>query len=325
VPPDVLFALTGDVRRNARAVRQLRALAGQTAARVFHASDLYTLPALAAAARRHRARLVFDARELYPDTPAVAHRPLVRAVWRAVERRYVPRADLVLTVGEGLAGEIARRYRLHQAPLVLHNAPRPHAGAPAGLHRRVGLPPDTPVVLHTGALRAGRGLHALVRAMAGLPAALVLLGGGPLAPELSRLALEAGADVRIVPPVPPADVPAYAAAATVGAVPLEDTSLNLRLSLPNKLFEYVAGDLPVVASALPELSRVVEGHGIGLTVPPGDVPALHAALARLLTDEALRTACRARISGVQQAFGSETADTRLTQAYRALLMDPDLC
>ncbi|HYE96652.1 MAG TPA: glycosyltransferase, partial [Rubricoccaceae bacterium] len=117
---DVLFALTGDVRRNARAVRQLRALAGmglhvraltlgpggeapelpgvelvplpvlkgrgptfflgvhravrrlarRMPARVYHASDLYTLPALAGAARFHRARLVFDARELYPDTPA---------------------------------------------------------------------------------------------------------------------------------------------------------------------------------------------------------------------------------------------------------------
>ena len=370
----MLFALTGDVRRNARAVRQLRAVAGmgwrvcaltlgpggeapdlpgvelvpipvskgrgpvfflgvhcavrrlvrQMPARVYHASDLYTLPALAGAARFHRARLVFDARELYPDTPAVADRPLVRAVWRAVERRYVPRADLVLTVGEGLADVLAQRYPLRRPPLVLHNAPAPYTGPPADLRGRAGLPPDARIVLHTGALRAGRGLHDLVRAMAGVPATLVLLGDGPLGAELARLAETAEADVRIVPPVPPAEVPAYAAAADVGAVPLEDSSLNLRLALPNKLFEYVAAGLPVVATALPELARVVKGGGIGLTVPPGDVPALHDALRRLLDDAALRAACRARIHDVQLAFSSETADIRLMQAYRALLTDSNV-
>ena len=102
--PDVVFALTGDVRRNSRALKQLRALAAlgatvevltfgppaddpsleqgirlrvlhrppgsgprlfarvhrlfaqaarQIPARVYHASDLYTLPALHAAAQRH--------------------------------------------------------------------------------------------------------------------------------------------------------------------------------------------------------------------------------------------------------------------------------
>lgn len=111
--PDVVFALIGDIRFNARALKQLRALAelgrrtlalgvGEAAveftlddsihvrilekpagsgpaffwkahrlmkaaaarvpARVYHASDLYTLPALAGAARLHGARLVYDAR-----------------------------------------------------------------------------------------------------------------------------------------------------------------------------------------------------------------------------------------------------------------------
>ncbi len=368
MPPDVVFALTGDVRRNARALRQLRVLvamglrvhvctlgdadpdfpevtwaplpkpAGRgprffgrahrqlaahlralPPARLYHASDLYTLPALAGAARRHGARLVFDARELYPDTPAVAHRPLVRAAWRAMERRFVPRADLVLTVGEGLAAELARRYPLRRAPVVLHNAPRPHTGPPADLRAHAGLAPGTPVVLHTGALREGRGLPDLVRAMAGVPATLVLLGEGPLAPALLALADATGAAVHLASPVPPAEVPAFAAAADVGAVPLEDTCLNLRLALPNKLFEYIAGGLPIVATDLPELARVVRGGGLGLTVPPGDVPALRAALHRLLTDSALRAACQAAIPASQAAFSTTFADTRFAEAYRWLL------
>ena len=367
--PDVLFALAGDVRRNARAMRQLAALAGMglrvralglgppavpgdlpegvafwplgvpetggprfflaydralrravrgVGARVFHASDLYGLPALAAAARRQGARLAFDSRELYPDTPAVAHRPLVRTVWRLVERVFVRRADAVLTVADGLADVLAARYRIAR-PTVVVNAPPAHDGPAADLRGHAGLAPGTPVVLHTGALRAGRGLAPLVRAMASVDATLVLLGDGPLAPSLERLAAHVGARVRVAPPVPPGRVPAYAAAADVGAVFLDDTCLNLRLALPNKLLEYVAGGLPVVAADLPGLRSVVAAYGVGLVVPPRDVGALAAALRRALTDDALRARVRANLPAARRAFSAETADTRFRTVYRSFL------
>ena len=157
--PDVVFALTGDVRRNSRALKQLRALAalgatvevltfgppaddpsleegirlrvlhrppgsgprffarahrlfaqtaGQLSARVYHASDLYTLPALHTAARRHGGRLVYDARELYPYVASTARRPWARGVWRFVEGRHIRHADAVFTVSHSIADRLAQ-------------------------------------------------------------------------------------------------------------------------------------------------------------------------------------------------------------------------
>lgn len=378
--PDVVFALTGDVRANARAMRQLavladlglrvralgwmrgasgplpdalpgvafealpvpdgrgprffwnvhralvRALQGAPA-RAYHASDLYTLPALSVAARRTGARTVFDSRELYPDTPAVAHRPLVRAAWRAVERVFVPHADAVLTVADGLADVLERRYRIAR-PLVLHNAPAPHDGPPEDLHGRAGLPPSARIVLHTGALRAGRGLFGLVEAMAAVQAAvpeaaLVLLGAdGGLGPALRTRAEALGVRVAFVPPVPPAQVPAFAAAAAVAVVMLEPTCLNLRLALPNKLFEALAGGVPLVATDTPGVRGVVERFGVGEVVPAGDAAALGAALVRALSDPAWQAAARAQIPAARGAFDSAAADRRFAALYRSLLSLP---
>ncbi len=387
--PHVVFCLTGDVRRNARAVRQTATLAamgvcvtalsvaedppgadaalapgvghrvldrprgrgprfflavhravaralaevtseGDAPATVLHASDLYTLPACLLAARRlrrrgARVRVVFDSRESYPDTPAVAGRPLVRLGWRIVERTCAPRADAVLTVSDALAEVLVARLPLRTYPLVLVNAAAAHVGPPRDLRAAAGLTSETRVVVHTGALRDGRGLDTLVRAVARLrtdlraPVALVLLGSGPLADGLLALARESGADVRIVPAVAPAEVPAWTASADVAAVTLDGASVNVRVSLPNKLFEALAGGVPIVASDLPALRSVVGTHGCGLLVPPGDPAALAGALARLLTDTVLHAHCAAGARAAQSAAAPERQAERLAALYRRLL------
>ena len=76
-----------------------------------------------------------------------------------------------------------------------------------------------------------------------------------------------------------------------------NVSLSYYLALPNKLFEYVAAGLPVVASDFPELRGVVRGRGIGAVCPPDDPDAIAGALAWVLEDderhERLRAAARA--------------------------------
>jgi glycosyltransferase involved in cell wall biosynthesis len=147
---------------------------------------------------------------------------------------------------------------------------------------------------------------------------LLFLGADDaFADRLRELGRGLGLDGRLHfhPPVALAELLSYTTQADVGVSLLEDTCENHRLALPNKLFEYLAADLPVVVSALPEMSRLVGERGVGWTTDPGDPAAIARVLATALEDrddpglhERVRTAAaelnwpheRSRLTGLYE-------------------------
>lgn len=371
--PDVVFALTGDLRRNSRALKQVRALAAlgvsidvltlaasageavfedgirlrmlprppgsgprffarlhqqvrrvavEMPARVYHASDLYMLPALHTAALRHRGRLVYDARELYAYVAATAGRPWVRWFWRGVEGRYIRHTDAVFTVSDSIADRLAQMYSIPR-PAVLHNVPPLQAVEPSNALREwTGVDDDTVLLLHQGQIQKDRGCLLLADAMRDVwGAVLVFLGGGTLAPRLRQQVAAAGLTdrVRFFDPVPPDALLSITASADAGITLLADTCLNHRFALPNKLFEYLMAGLPVLASDLPEIRGVVAGHEVGLVVNPADRSALVKALQRMVDDTDARRRWARHAPRVFETFNWERASQRLTQTYQHLL------
>jgi len=252
---------------------------------VVHAHDAAMLLPGLLGARLTGARLVYDSHELATGV-RYRSRDWARFV-AALERLGVPRADAVVTVTDGIAERLQVRYGLRERPHVVRNACALEAGAPDGTLRRSLGVGDAPLVLHQGAPAEGRGCELLVRAMGELAGVhLVFLGDGE--PDFERRLREearaAGVHERVhlVPGVPLERLLARTAEADVGVALLQDDCENHRLALPNKLFEYAAAGVPVVASDLPELRRVVDGHRLGALVPPGDRTALVHALRAVL-------------------------------------------
>ena len=271
--------------RLARRLRQLRPT-------FLHAHDSNALLAVAIAAGRLRVPFVLDAHELWLGRPPRDRPGLYRFAFRAwytlLERLLVPRAASVVTVSAPIARHLERRYRLPTVELVPNY---PDIGRPVK-RREIrdlvrGLPAPAPIVLHLGAYLPDRGLEQLIEALVEVEDAhLVVLGVGPRAPALAELAgrLGVGGRVHLVPPVPSDDVVDYTASATIGVAPIVPTTLNNAYSLPNKLFQYMAAGVPVLASRLPQLTEIVEASEAGVTVNTRDVPALAAALRSLLAD-----------------------------------------
>lgn len=290
--------------------------------KVYHASDLYTLPAMRRAAIARDGLLAYDARELYPHVASTAGRPWVRAVWRAVEHRHIRRADAVFTVGDAIADVLCQLYRIAR-PIVIHNVPEHTKPAPSDALRSMsGAEANTVILLHQGNIQKQRGCSLLVDAMTSVEGAmLIFLGGGPLKEEMRRRVERDGlADkVRFIDPVPPARLLSLTASADFGITLLEDTCLNHRLALPNKLFEYLMAGLPVLASNLPEVGGLVNRFKVGMTVDPVDTAALAETIQYMVDNTGERAKWAGNSRHVFSEFSWKAASSRFRSAYQNLL------
>ena len=256
----------------ARAVKVARELRPQ----VCHAHDLATLPVAFLVSRRVGARLIYDSHEINTEMGFHARAPwIVRWLSRRYEGYLARRSDAVITVNRSISGLLSNWYRI-APPCVVMNCP-PKNGVPprtALFHEELGLPSDTRVVLYHGNLSQQRGLEQLVRAVAFIPTSvrLVIMGTGLLREGLERLAEseKCGGRITFREPVLPGEILPYVASADLGVVLFEPVEMNNYFASPNKLFDYLMAGVPVIASDLPEIARLVDSLKVGCLVNQGD-------------------------------------------------------
>lgn len=194
-------------------------------------------------------------------------------------RREYPRLDAVTTTTEADAASYRRR--LPGVPVV--SVPN---SVPAGLV----APSDcsAPVVVAAGRLAAGKRYDDLIRAFARVCAVrpdwtLRLYGAGERRASLEALVRElgVGANVTLMGAVSPLE-PEFAKASVLAVTStLESFGMTI--------VEGMRAGLPVVATDCPLGPREIVDHGVdGLLVPPRDVPAIAAALLRLVEDDDMR-------------------------------------
>ena len=303
---------------------------------VVHAHDLGTLAAAARVARdwsrRHpgepRPRVVYDSHEYYLEQNTTWTR-FEKLLWALHERRWIRRADAVITVSDGIADALRRRYLLRRRPEVVINSPGRLERRPTArdVRRDAGVAGDTPLAVYIGGVKPGRGVDRLVPAMersCGWHLALVGAGDSEYVGELMRAAERAGVRDRlhVLPPMPSDELVSYIATADVGLHPMEPVCLNHELALPNKLFTYVYAGLPVAVSRLAEMAAFVRSYGVGTLFDPYDPEEIgHAVEAAIRRRSELR-ASRSRLAEIERAYGWREQQRRLLATYSRLGVPP---
>jgi glycosyltransferase involved in cell wall biosynthesis len=265
------FAVSATLRGIAKFMSFYRALVPKAfgvRAKFFCAEDIFSLPIAYWAARRQNAQLYYDSRELFFALAQLTKKPYKQRFWASVEAYCIRRAK-VFTSGTRDSEALAARYRI-KLPEVIFNYPRFHAYRRSDtLHRRLNLAENTIILLYQGVITQGRGIWKLLNMLTWLEShfVAVFIGEGDELPALRRTIEARNYHTRAfaIGRVPHEELLQLTASADIGFALIEPISESYKLALPNKLFEYIMADIPVVASDLPAMKEVIERHGTGIT------------------------------------------------------------
>lgn len=263
----------------------LRALSDRTFDAIV-ANDARALPLAFAIARRNQAPVWADLHEWAPGerTHIASWRILVKPLMEHICRKYLPQTAAATTVGT----EIAKLYESHYGvrPRLLMNA------APYADLQPTHVPDGVIRLVHSGGAVFGRNIEAMIEAtiQAGsrFTLDLYLVPAGDGGAYLEKLREVAGGNprIRFHDPVKPFELPATLNAYDVGVFWIPPTHTNARLTLPNKLFDFVQARLAVAIGPTVEMVNVVNEYGLGVVSEDFSVPSIVAAL-QSLTPQAI--------------------------------------
>ena len=316
---------------NMRAGWQLIKALLREKATIWHGHDIETLPFVFAASKIKGGQLVYDSHELWQgyDWPGRGGRgkrlrSLVWKLWLGMEKVLAKRCDLVVAVNGSCAREMALSLGI-ETPLVIRNCIDPVKDTEApleGLRKQLGLVPGEKLVLYSGQFQKGRGLENLLKAWKRMPSGfhLVFLGRGPLEGELRTLVVNEGIkNVTFLPPVRTAEIPQFTRGVNLGVVLIEAKDLSKYYCLPNKLFEYIAAGIPVLASDLPEIRRLVEEHQVGVLVDSQDPAIIGDILFKVLTNKKEMSRLGDNVRGAGKKLSWCEEGKRLVDEYSKLV------
>lgn len=252
--------------------------------------DLATLDAGCAVKRRlHGAcRLVYDAHELYPYQ---FHTEPLQRLWRTAELTLAPDVDGCITVNPSIASYMEKHFGYPSVQVVYNSVDtRPQevrALSAAEFLAAFGAPPSVEqCVVFQGSTGGGRNVEALVASLRHLdPGVCLFFIGTGAESSLRRLASRCGVADRVFFRgwCEQEELLRIVAGADLGVIPYAGGDLlNNRLCTPNKLFEYIVCGVPIAASDLPELRRIVGGYGLGAVGDMGAPEGVAAVVRRAL-------------------------------------------
>jgi glycogen(starch) synthase len=271
---------------------------------VVHAHDFTALAVGAGLAAEHGVPLIYDSHELWSGRPRVGRPTPLQAIReRMVEGRLGGRAAAVITVGDGVARELRRRYGWQHVTVVRNTFPLPDPLPQA--------PPAPVGAVYAGRLAPYRELEAIAAASHRVDLPITMVGP---ADETWLARFDPGrAMLRAALPVDQVD--GLLTSAGLALVTHSDRWANHRLAMPNKLFHAIRSGVPVIATDVGELGALVRAHGVGELYRPGDGVDLARAI------EAARAGYQGLVAAVHAAAPALSWDvdaTALLDVYHRL-------
>ena len=229
---------------------------------VLLANDLDTLLPNYFISKLQIKKLVYDSHELFSEIPELVNKPFTKKVWRSLERRVLPNLKNTYTVSNSIADYYDKKYQtkfkvIRNLPLMIRTISK---GNFSFDHK------GEKIILYQGAINIGRGLELIINTMPFISnCILVIIGNGDIIKNLKSYVknINLVKKVRFLESLTPNELQKITPLANIGISIEEDLGLNYRFSLPNKIFDYINAEVPILVSNLPEMRKIIDTHKVG--------------------------------------------------------------
>jgi glycosyltransferase involved in cell wall biosynthesis len=232
---------------------------------------------------------IVDVRDLWIDASIglgfISEGGLLERVSRAYERFVLHTTDRVTVTTNILGDRLVDLYTIDPEKVV---------HLPNGVNTDEFQPsdePKEPIIVYTGNVGHAQDLKACVKAMAKVDhpdAVLQIVGDGDLRGSLEELAVEIDVEdkVEFTGLVPREEIPEILSKSMIGVAPLKQDD-TLEYAIPTKAYEYMSCELPVIATGVGEIEKLMAESSGGLYVG-NDASEIADTIEMLLTDTSQR-------------------------------------
>ena len=286
---------------------------------IIHCNDLNALPigVLTKKFFNKNVKVVYDAHEY--ETEINGLHGFQKKLTKQLEKYLIKYADRVITVSDAIAGEYVKLYNIEKPLLVLNTPPYKEIVKKDIFRETLNIGKDKTIFLYQGGLSSGRGIEILLdtfKLINDEKSVIVFMGYGPLEELVVSISKEYK-NIYFHKAVSPDVLLDYTSSADFGISTIEDSCLSYRYCLPNKMFEYLMAELPVIVSNLYEMRRLVENNQIGVVAKENTPDGLKEAIEKSVKLDKIELS--KNIKKVKNIYNWEEQEKILLEVYKGLL------
>jgi glycosyltransferase involved in cell wall biosynthesis len=238
-------------------------------ATILVSNDLDTLLANYAASKfKPNAKLVYDSHEYYTEVPELIGRPKIQKIWEGIEGWIFPKLQSVYTVNESIAKLYRDKYKKDVA--VVRNISPSWKPTSILSKEDLAIPENKFIIILQGAgINVDRGAEEAVQAMKLIEnACLIIVGDGDVIPSLKQNVINYDLSDKVLffGKRPYSEMMNFTYLSDVGLTLDKPTNMNYQYSLPNKVFDYIHAETPIISTDLVEISSIIHKHSLGLII-----------------------------------------------------------
>ena len=243
-------------------------------AKYIHCHDINTALIGLLSSKIRGQRVICDLHEWKSQTTLTNKKSnrFARWIYKIVEKIVLLDANHVISVNSHIARLMQKDLGVKRHIDIVKNIPSHVPKKSYNLRNHLSIPKENFIVYYVGQLAPYRNLDFIIKELSHL-SNVVLVIQGTITLEFKRQLEDLAKSLNmrdrffLLPAISHEDIPAYCNGANVGIFTCDHkSSKSMKYSLPNKLFEYIIGGVPIISEDIPVAKQYIDDYDLGLYI-----------------------------------------------------------